>query len=77
MMETPKDSEMKLPVLAEPFIVAASREDDCNAPQNCTDDELVEAAQRGVSSAFDELLTRYRNQLFRTVQRLAVSADET
>jgi RNA polymerase sigma-70 factor (ECF subfamily) len=76
-METPKDFEMKLAVLAEPSIVAASREDDFNTPQYCTDDELVDAAQRGVSSAFDELLTRYRKQLYRTVLRLTASADET
>jgi RNA polymerase sigma-70 factor (ECF subfamily) len=76
-METPKDSEMKLAVLAKPFLVAASGNDDFNGPQNCTDDELVDAAQRGVSSAFDELLTRYRKQLYRTVQRLTASADET
>ena len=76
-METPKEFEMELAVLAKPFVVAASGKDDCNIPQHCSDDELVDAAQRGVSSAFDELLTRYRNQLYRTVKRLAVSADET
>jgi RNA polymerase sigma-70 factor (ECF subfamily) len=76
-METPKESEMKLAVFVEPFVVAASGKDDFNTPQYCTDDELVDAAQRGVSSAFDELLTRYRKQLYRTVQRLTASADET
>jgi RNA polymerase sigma-70 factor (ECF subfamily) len=76
-METPKDFEMKSADFAGPFVVAASGGDDCNTPQHCSDDELVDAAQKGVSSAFDELLTRYRNQLYRTVQRLALSADET
>jgi RNA polymerase sigma-70 factor, ECF subfamily len=76
-METPKDFEMKSADFAGPFVVVASGGDDCNTPRHCSDDELVDAAQKGVSSAFDELLTRYRNQLYRTVQRLAVSADET
>lgn len=76
-METPKEFEMKPADFAEPFVVAASGRDDFKTLQYCSDDELVDAARRGVSSAFDELLTRYRNQLYRTVQRLAVSADET
>jgi RNA polymerase sigma-70 factor, ECF subfamily len=76
-METPKDSEMKVLVLAEPFAPAASGTDAFKTPQYCTDDELVDSAQRGISSAFNELLTRYRKQLYRTVQRLTASADET
>jgi len=46
-------------------------------PQGYTDDELVIAAQKGVSPAVDELLARHRNLLYRTVRRLTASADET
>jgi RNA polymerase sigma-70 factor, ECF subfamily len=75
-METPKDPKMQLAVLGEPCVVAATGGDNCNTPQDCTDAELVDAAQRGVSSAFDELLARHRNQLYRAVQRFAASTDE-
>jgi RNA polymerase sigma-70 factor, ECF subfamily len=71
-----EDSKSKLAVFVEPYFVAEGGKDDVNNPQNCTDDELVGAAQQGVSCAFDELLTRYRKQLYVTVQRLTASADE-
>ena len=62
--------------MLSPTWLAQMKNDFCT-PQSCTDEELVDAAQRGASSAFDELLKRYRSQLYRTVQRLAVSVDET
>jgi RNA polymerase sigma-70 factor (ECF subfamily) len=41
-----------------------------------SDEELVAIAQNGVTSAFEELLTRHRPLLYRTVRRYAVSPDE-
>ncbi len=46
-------------------------------PQGYTDDELVIAAQNGVSPAVDELLTRHRNLLYGAVRRLTASVEET
>lgn len=46
-------------------------------PQDCTDDELVIAAQNGNSPAVDELLARHRNLLYGTVRSLTDSAEET
>lgn len=45
-------------------------------PRDWTDDELVVAAQNGMSSALDELLRRHRGLLQGAVRRLTVSADD-
>ncbi len=58
-------------------ISAACAENFFGDPQDCTDDELVIAAQNGVSRATDELLTRHRGLLYGTVRRLTGSAEET
>jgi RNA polymerase sigma-70 factor (ECF subfamily) len=63
----PVDSEALLTLTEHPL----------GDPQGCADDELVIAAQNGVSSAVNELLTRHRNLLRGAVRRLTANADET
>lgn len=46
------------------------------APHTRSDEELVAAAQRGVSSALEELLTRHRTTVYRAARRFVESADD-
>jgi RNA polymerase sigma-70 factor (ECF subfamily) len=50
--------------------------DDLNNPRHYSDDELVVAAQNGVSPALGLLLTRHRGILYGTVRRMTTTAEE-
>jgi RNA polymerase sigma-70 factor (ECF subfamily) len=76
-METCKVPEATSSKPAASKTPRASTEYSIGDPQGYTDDELVIAAQKGISPAVDELLARHRNLLYGTVRRLTVSADET
>jgi RNA polymerase sigma-70 factor (ECF subfamily) len=46
------------------------------APHTRSDEELFAAAQRGISSALEELLTRHRMTIYRTARRYVKSAED-
>src|SRR5579863_1298242 len=45
-------------------------QDSLGDPKRYTDEELLAAAQKGVSRALGELLVRHRSLLFKTVRRM-------
>jgi RNA polymerase sigma-70 factor (ECF subfamily) len=75
-METCEDREACSHAAGQGISVTCA-ENSFGGPQDCTDDELVIAAQSCVSRATDELLTRHRGLLYGTVRRLTGSAEET
>jgi RNA polymerase sigma-70 factor (ECF subfamily) len=51
-------------------------EDSLGDPKRYTDEELLAAAQKGVSRALGELLVRHRSLLFKTVRRMTDTNEE-
>lgn len=77
MIEAYNETELRVDAPLETESQKVSKADIFDDLQCYTDDELVMAAQNGISSAMSELLQRHKNLLYRTVRRFTVNAEDT
>jgi RNA polymerase sigma-70 factor (ECF subfamily) len=77
MIEAYNETELRVDVPLKSESQKVSKADTFDNLQCYTDDELVMAAQNGISGAMSELLQRHKNLLYRTVRRFTVNAEDT
>ena len=73
---TSEEYESVFASTGEPKSPGVFGEGNLNNPRSYTDDELVAAAQSGLSPALGMLLTRHRRRLYATIRRMTATAEE-
>ena len=71
-----EEYESEFASTVEPKSLGVFGEGDLNNPRHYTDEELVTAAQNGLSAALGMLLTRHRRILYGTVRRMTATAED-